>query len=517
MFIRAAVNLAITAIVVHRTAMRLAIIFLLGCSNQSAPPVSTTGSDATGSPPAIPKPAAAAPLAEKTLVERKDATPYTIVTANLTAFGKLDAGHGISLADDQPATGIVAGARQPDGSVTSWSLFGVDGRTLATFGAYYTGSPRLDKAVVGLADERIALLDAKTGAITSPEISLPGGAAVEQMRIALDDAQGRVWVFAKSKDGKAYAGTWDDLAQARVTLATPLAGYPERISTEQGVLAWSGDRPHGCGLIALAPGAPPLCAPDEPLDFMISGDELVAGRYWIGGGMGNVIVTDAKTKTEVPLVANCTGTSTRLTLQPATSRVLAACGTDSGAVQLVLWSPTGTWATTTSRFKLTSGWTLSGKSLDFPVTPIESFFGKQPPYTDWIDVATATIYKTPPFAPVMYSDYGGMPVRFLAQDPAKRKELWVVDLGAGTYERIATDLECKHELQIGYETADRVALVCALQTGVGFAARGGWTDLIDFTARKRTRIKDVALTDVHASGRAAGLTLTSPMRVVAVP
>ena len=398
--------------------------------------------------------------------------------------------------------------------MASWTLFGVDGRVRATFAGYYVGSVALDKAVVETADKRQALLDAKTGSLVSPDISLPGQVAVVESRIVLDEVGGRVWVFAKSKDGKAYTGTWEDPTQPKVTLSTPLEMYPDSISGEHGVLAWSAERPRGCGLVALTPGAPPLCSPDEP-DSITGEHQLVAGRYWVSGTRAPVAI-DAQTKARVSLVPDCTGTAMTLASQPSASRVLAACSTDGGAVQLALWSPTRSWVSSSARLKLADSWTPSGMPLDNAVVAPEQFVGKEPPYTDWLDLDGATIYTSPPLSPVKYGDYRGMPARFLAHDPTKPRELWVVDLAAGSYERIATDIDCKHQLHIGFKTADRVALVCATESGRGYEPRGGWTDLIDYAARTRTRVANVAVTDELASGRAAGLTLTSPMRVVAL-
>ncbi|MBA3455199.1 MAG: hypothetical protein H0T42_19065 [Deltaproteobacteria bacterium] len=447
---------------------------------------------------------------------RKDTTPYKVVTAKSTAYGNLDRGQGITIADDGSSpSSVVAGTRIKGGEVTSWSLFDVNGKVLASFPVFYRSSAKLGKAVIGLAENRSALLDTTTGAIAEPVVALPGGSKTDQVRIELEDAHGRIWVFARGADGKAYYGIWKDLAQPQLTLTQPLAFWPEMISTAAGVLAKREGASRGCGLVVLRPDAAPECSPDEPLDVAFTGDEYLADRYWIVGDF-NPQIFDTKTKLMQPLVPECTGTATTLTVLPAASRVLAGCADERGSVGFAVWSPDEI-STSGALDKLGGSWQPSGIPSTDPIVALDQVIGKEQPFARWIDLSSSTIYTTPPVTPLLYGGYAGFPRRFLAQNPANAKELLLVDLEGGIVELIANDLVCPHELHTGYEGTDHAAIVCAKQTGVGYVpVAGSWSEIFDFKTRVRSRIANVAVDHVLADGRAFGLTLTTPMKVAVV-
>jgi hypothetical protein len=326
-------------------------------------------------------------------------------------------------------------------------------------------------------------------------------------------------VFAQGEDGKTYYGVWKDLAEPKLALTTTLAFWPPRISTERGILAWLEGRAFACGVLALRDGVGPVCSPESLPRVRGERPQLLGDRYWIGGDSPPVAV-DSKTPTAwpMPLAPSCKDTAVLLASLPSADRVLVGCGNDKDEVTLTVWSPTTIW-TGTQVFKLTGYWVGYGPPLADPVMGVERFLSKldTEPFTHWVDLASATVYTSPPFWPLHYGGFEGYPTRFIVRKPDAPRELWVVDLAGGFAERIANDITCPHELVASYEGVDRATVLCVKPLPTGFAIKAGsWSEIVDFNARTRTHIDDVAIDHVLPDGRGVGVTLTRPSRIALV-
>ena len=387
---------------------------------------------------------------------------------------------------------VVGTAPKHWGAPTAWQVVDLaTGAVKAKLLDVGDSSPATRTAAVVIGDaahKRRALLHLDDGRIVEPKVQLVDGGKVTDVRIALDQRRDVTWLFARRTDGRPFQGQWKDTQKAEVLLEDNMAFWPTHVSGENGIQAWAdAAAASGCTRIVVGPDDPLTCRPmatSSAAPFDIVEDCIRADRdSWL---------TNDCTGRVVP--PPCTLRSRLLSVSAQPARVLSVCE-DQGTARFSLWQKgqTSTW-------QLRTPPSFHGAILERgprAALAIEALANADEAVHHWLDIDGGILYDGPPMVQVALSEHRN-DRRRLVQPPDKPNELWVLDLGKGTLELVASDLACDGRLYSYSRSGDRATLECLPKSAVGSLykdeqrlASWTWMEVIDLARRIRWHTTEV--------------------------
>ena len=414
---------------------------------------------------------------------------------------------------------VVGTAPKHWGMPTDWSLVDLKtGRRRAKTKNLGEGSSATKTAVIPLGateTSRPALLDLTTGKITEPVPILPDNAKVKDIRVVVDRKRAVTWLFARRADGRPFQGEWKDLSNPKVELTDEMAFWPAHLSGRNGIQVWT-DSPRGgtggCDRIVLDPKDPWRCRPLTSVDA--APQDLVEdcvrsdGEAWVLDDCG------------APPPPACGERARALLMSPDPSRALAVCTDDPQHAKFVLWSPKRSWVW---EDEPGASWkAVSPERAPHSVVGMEQFTKAHAAVRHWLDATNGILYEGPPMQAVQLSEHRD-DRRRLVQPPDKLNELWLLDLDAGTLERVANDIDCDTTLYTYAQVGDRTTIEClpkALESTVykdeARLASWKWMEVVDFKARTRWRTTEVFEAKIGADGSVVGTKRGKPASLAVV-
>ncbi|MEO6951521.1 MAG: hypothetical protein ABI321_06900 [Polyangia bacterium] len=387
---------------------------------------------------------------------------------------------------------VVGTAPKHWGAPTTWHVVDLaTGAVKAKLLAVGDSSPATRSVVVTIGDaahKRTALLHLEDGRIVEPKVVLPDGAKVVDVRIALDQRRDVTWLFARRADGRPFQGQWKDTSRADVSLEDNMAFWPTHVSGENGIQAWT-ETPSasGCTRITVGPDDPlscrPMASPAAPPFDLIEDCIRTNDDGWL---------TNDCTSHVLPPTCNIRSRLLSVSAQPA--RVLSVCE-DKGTARFSLWSKdrTQSWQQKTPP-------SFHGAILERgprAALAIEALSNADEPVKHWLEIDSDVLYEGPPMVQVALSEHRN-DRRRLVQPPDKPNELWLLDLGKGTLELIASDLKCDGRLYSYARSGDRATLECLPKAAVGSLYRDEqrlaswtWMEVVDLARRIRWHTTEV--------------------------
>lgn len=372
--------------------------------------------------------------------------------------------------------------------------------------------------VITRVGEKRVVVHADDGLVVAPEIRLPPPHRVENVRIVASQLEPVVWVFAQSNErATVFHGQWVDPRTPAIELRDTIGFWPELASGESGVEVWDPDgASEGCWRARMRPDQPPECiAEGEGTFAALALHATPEGPFTVGGPFEATIV-DRRTSTHYPVVPGCAATELARLAVPA--RVFGAClDGETGDVPFALWSPERTW-TFTGPFVVNGS--IGRGPQRGPVTAIEPYGDSAAPIERWVDLERGRLVRTPALVPLVWGGSFGFQRKVLAQPMDQLESLWLLDLEAGTLERIASDIGCPHALVQTDLHGSRATIGCNSAMGAsgeGQRLRGyTWTEVIDFERKTRWRTTAAFEPRLTEDGLVVGVTRSRPAQLVAI-
>ncbi len=511
--------------------MLLAVgIAVSGCQEQKppSPPVAQAGPSDGGKPAAPPPSEVPASIRElpRRQLEVRQGSPYRKAQARIETLPVRGGGVFFGDAPSAGSTIVVGVGSGQHRGLQEWLLVDANSRKiLARFGTLWGGSRSTRLAVVGreLKGGRPALLHLEDGRIIEPKLSVPGGSAIEQVRIVAAENPPVVWVFARAADGKTYHGQWRDTSTEALALTDELPFWAQMVRGTHGLQSWT-DQPaaQDCPRVLLRPGQPAECLPLDPDEFFRAGKDLLGGRFWVEQQQRDTVsIRDAASGARSELLAGCSSVRSVAPLAEP-PRLLAMCRLEGKLRRFELWSPEARWSWETE---------LPSRDLIFPpgnkpVLALELLGSMESPAAQWLDLEKGVLFSAPPMKPLMPAGANAFTRRILAQPPDRLKELWLLDLDQGIAERIAHDIDCETPLDQSAISEGRAVVSCLAPAGMRnyFSAdhrmrHWRWTEVIDFQARTRWRTTAVFECELTETGLVLGTKRGTPaqLAIVATP
>lgn len=324
-----------------------------------------------------------------------------------------------------------------------------------------------------------------------------------------------VWVFARSdRDGIVFHGHWSDLRSPEIELHDTLAFWPRYADGRSGVDVRNPDAPDpGCWRYRFRPEHPPECLADDAERSIIDLAALVPTGPWrVHEGFDSLVVRNATSGEQSQILPGCS--ARELARWPAPPRVLAKCH-DEPLATFALWSPEQTW-TFSAPLQLDNGLHLSPRR--WPVTALERYRGSETPMERWLDLESGRLVRTPPAEALVWGGTFGFHSKILLR-LVEHQGLWLLDLQAGTLERITEDVDCGYDLIETDSMGDRAVIGCNRVAHVGGGRRLHgyvWTEVIDFARKQRWRTKSVFEPRIAADGTVAGVTRGNPAHLAVI-
>jgi hypothetical protein len=392
------------------------------------------------------------------------------------------------------------------------------GRTLASFDDEGLASATAKVVVTRVAGEPV-VVNADDGLVVAPEITLASGRSVEKIRIVASETDARVWLFARADDGIVFHGQWTDTRVAAVALKDTLSVWPHYATGKHGIEVWdtrSDLAPDVCARYRFNDGSTPRCLEHgSSAELMPTPLGPFLGGPWKKRSMFDATLVNTDTGQEHVPLPDCGAVEvTRLDVPP---RLLAVCADPTQTTRLYgLWAPEGT---RTFEIDQPPGTINSGVRKQ-PVASIERIADDGTPLVHWLDMERAELWTSPPVFTPVYGGSFGFARRILAHRVEAPEGLWVIDLDAGTMQRIASDIGCEGALVETDLVGERVVVGCSK---VGAATSDAsrlrsfrWTEVIDFAARKRWRTEGAFDGRIAADGTAIGVTRKRPAQAMAL-
>jgi hypothetical protein len=464
-----------------------------------------------------PKPRVPTPIEQRTLTVVKG-KPFAKGAAKVRTL-PVSAG-GVFLANVPIVGGnaVVGTAAHQWGSPNDWTLVDLkSGAKRAKMKFVGEGSAATKSAVVALGateSDHPALLHLEDGRLIEPQPTVPQG-KVKAVRIVVDRKKPITWLFALRADGKPFQVQWKDTSNPKVDVDQELPFWPSHFSGKNGVQVWTNSPRGGTGGCDRAyfddvdpwrcrPLASEDAAPMDLIDECVRSD----GDMWVLDDCGGT----------VPQA--CGDKARALLMSPDPSRALAVCIDDPQHPKLVLWSPKHTWIWDDAPGASWKG--IIPERGPQSVVGLETLTQSGAAVKRWLDVQKGVLFTGPPMRVLQLAEHRDERRRLL-QAPDHPKELWVLDVDAGTVERIADDIDCDQTLYTYAQQGDRVTVECMPKAAAANVykdearlASWKWMEVIDLKARKRWRTTEVFEPKIGLDGIVVGTKRGKPATLAVI-
>ncbi len=360
---------------------------------------------------------------------------------------------------------------------------------------------------------RPALLHLADGKLVEAEPTLPNGVKPTQIRVVVDQQKPVTWVFARKDDGQTYSAEWTNPGSGALEMTENIGFWPTHVNGQNGIQAWR-EIPTGatgaCDRLVAESGWPVRCRPAPGTDA--APFDLVADCIRFDG---TKLVDDCAQRAPD---LECNGVLRTLLLAPG--RALAACLAPKTTPRLLLWSPKKTW--TLDDATATSWKSSTMQRGDRSVIALELIADAKAAVKRWLDVERGVVWQGPPLRPVTLSEQRD-DHRRLVQPPGKPRELWLLDLDAGTLEQVAADLDCDAPVYEYARGGDRAILSClpkasqaAIYNDDKRLKAWTWTEVVDLKTRTRWRTTEVFEPKIGDNGIVVGTKRGKPAQLAVI-